>query len=54
MLKKNVNPVIIIKKPYKKNGRTVPQFLITDQKEFDLEKKKLINFIDKIQELGAS
>ncbi|GAA3510228.1 hypothetical protein GCM10022393_24280 [Aquimarina addita] len=54
MLKKFIKPVVVGEKPYKKNGRTAPQYLITDQKEFEKEKKRLIDFIYKTQELGAS
>ncbi len=31
---------------------SAPQFIITDQKEFNTEKNRLINFILKTQELG--
>ena len=39
-------------KPYPRNGRTAPQFIIADKREFDTEKKRLIDFINKTQELG--
>lgn len=29
-------------KPYKRNGRTAPIFLIKDKREFEIEKKRLI------------
>lgn len=40
-------------KPYPKNGRTAPQFIISDQRNFDVEKKKLISYIAKVQGLGT-
>lgn len=40
-------------KPYKRNTRTAPQFLITDEREFEKEKNRLIEGIRKTQELGA-
>jgi len=40
--------------PYKRNGRTSPIFIISDQREFDSEKQRLINFLQKTQELGAT
>ena len=40
--------------PYKKGGKTAPQFIITDQKEFEVEKTRLKNYILKTQELGAT
>ncbi len=40
--------------PYKPNGRTAPQFLITDNKDFDKEKTRLIDYINKTQSLGET
>ncbi len=40
--------------PYKKGGKTAPQFIITDQKEFEIEKTRLKNYILKTQELGST
>jgi len=39
--------------PYSKNGRTGPQFIITEPKVFEEEKKRLIDYIQKTQQLGA-
>lgn len=39
---------------YKKGSKTAPQFIITDQKEFEVEKERLKNYIIKTQELGAA
>jgi len=39
--------------PYIKNSRTAPQFVITETKDFDAEKTRLIDFIKKTQEMGA-
>lgn len=52
MLKLFVKNVVVSDKPYAKNGRTAPQFIISDEKEFESEKKRLIDFIIKTQELG--
>jgi hypothetical protein len=40
--------------PYAKNIRTAPQFVITDQRDFDTEKSKLIAYIRKCQDLGEN
>ena len=45
--------VVVGPKPYKQNSRTAPEFVITDQREFDTEKELLIGNINKVQELGA-
>ncbi|MFK8060806.1 MAG: DUF1569 domain-containing protein [Polaribacter sp.] len=54
MLKLFVKKIVISEKPYTKNGRTAPQFLMTEEKYFINEKTRLIDFINKTQELGAS
>lgn len=41
-------------KPYKKNLQTAPQFIIKDDKDFEAEKKRLIDFIEKTRELGEA
>jgi len=41
-------------KPYPKNGRTAPDFLITDEREFELEKNRLVSNIKRVLELGSS
>ena len=38
--------------PYKRNSRTAPMFVMTDDKDFDKEKKRLVDYITKTQELG--
>jgi len=41
-------------KPYPKNGRTAPQFVIKDSKNYNEEKAKLISYMKKTQELGEA
>lgn len=41
-------------KPYKQNLRTAPAFLMTEEKEFDKEKERLIGFLNKTIDLGES
>jgi len=40
--------------PYKKNSQTAPAFLITDERDFNHEKQRLISFLQKTQELGET
>lgn len=54
LLKALIKPIVVGEKPYKKNSRTAPDFLITDEKEFNAEKTRLIHYMNKTQELGAS
>ncbi|MFD0992950.1 DUF1569 domain-containing protein [Tenacibaculum geojense] len=44
---------VVSDKPFSKNGRTAPQFLIVNERDFEKEKQRLISYIRKTQELGA-
>jgi len=52
MLKILVKPSVVGEKPYKKNSRTAPDFLITNEREFIREKQRLTDHIIKTQKLG--
>ena len=54
MMKTIVKNFVVNEKPFKKNGKTPPQFLMTDEKDFTAEKNRLINYLTKTQELGAT
>ncbi len=40
-------------KPYPKNGRTAPQFVISDERDFLKEKDRLIGYLNQCKDLGA-
>lgn len=54
MIKLFAKNIVVGPKPYKKNARTAPMFLITDEREFETEKKRLIDYMRKTQQLGTS
>lgn len=54
MLKLFVKNAVVGPKPYPKNGRTAPQFVISDAKDFEAEKQKLIDYLHKFQEMGEN
>jgi len=54
LLKLIVKNAVVNEKPYKKNSATGPDFLIKDSRDFESEKKRLIDYITKTQELGES
>lgn len=49
-----VKGIVVGEKPYSKNGRTAPQFLITIEKDFDKEKNRMIDYLNKTLDLGAT
>lgn len=54
MLKFLVKPTVTGNVPYKKNLRTAPAFMITEDKDFETERKRLIDFLQKVQDLGEN
>ncbi|QLH45747.1 MAG: DUF1569 domain-containing protein [Bacteroidota bacterium] len=54
MLKMFVKNTVVNETPYKQNSRTAPQFLIKSDKNFEVEKKRLIDYIRHTTQLGAA
>ncbi|TDK45532.1 DUF1569 domain-containing protein [Algoriphagus formosus] len=53
LLKTFVKSGVVNEKPYPKNARTAPVFIISDRRDFEKEKSKLISYLQKTQELGS-
>ncbi len=53
MIKLFAKEIVVGPKPYKKNTRTAPMFLMTGDKDFEAEKTRLIEHINQTQELGV-
>lgn len=53
MLKLFVKKAVVGPKPYPKNGRTAPVFIIDDERDFDKEKNLLFENINKTHKLGS-
>ena len=54
ILKLLVKNKVVSETPYKHNNPTAPQFLIKETKNFEIEKKKLIDYLIKTQQLGEN
>lgn len=54
ILKGLVKKYVVGEGVYKQSSKTAPAFLITDQRDFELEKKRLTDFITKTQGLGEA
>lgn len=52
ILKSFVKPKVVGDKPYKQNSPTAPQFKVTADKDFDLEKERLIHYIERTLKMG--
>ncbi len=53
MLKLFVKNIIVGEKPYAKNSRTAPEFIIADERDFEKEKAALIANIKDVHEKGV-
>lgn len=54
ILKMIVKKKVVTETPYQKNGKTAPAFIIKENKDFEIEKQRLINYISKSQKLGET
>jgi len=53
LLKTFVKSGVVNEKPYPKNARTAPVFIISDRRDFEKEKSRLIGYLQRTQELGS-
>lgn len=49
ILKAFVKPLVVGDKLYKKSSQTAPAFLITDERDLEVERTKLIEYIQRVQ-----
>ena len=54
ILKTLVKNKVVGETPFPHNSRTAPQFIIKESKDFESEKQRLVNYINKTQQLGES
>ena len=52
MLKLFIKKAVVGPKTYPKNGRTAPDFIINDEKDFETEKEALLGYLQKTHQLG--
>ena len=54
ILKTFVKKIVVSETPFKHNEKTAPAFLISDSRNFEAEKQRLIDHINKTQQLGEN
>jgi hypothetical protein len=54
ILKNMIKKSVVNETPYKRNQQTAPVFLVKEDKVFEAEKKRLVDYINKTQQLGES
>lgn len=53
LLRAFVKPGVVGEKPYRRNTPTAPAFRITDQRDFERERDRLIGYVERAAELGG-
>jgi hypothetical protein len=53
LLKAFLKPIVVGPKPYKKNSRTAPDFIVADERVLEVERKRLTAYIAQVQAWGA-
>jgi hypothetical protein len=54
LLKTFIKSKVVGEKPFAKNLQTAPQFVVKDDKNFEAERNRLIEYIRKTQQLGEN
>ena len=54
LLKTFVKKIVVSDKPYKKNNQTASEFIIKDKRNFEVEKQRLLQYLQKTQKLGEA
>ncbi|MBK8948949.1 MAG: DUF1569 domain-containing protein [Flavobacteriales bacterium] len=54
LLKRFLKPIVVGPKPYAKNSRTAPSFVVADERVLEIERKRLIGYIGQVQAWGTT
>ncbi len=54
LIKLFAKSIVVGDKPYPKNSRTAPEFIIKDERAFEKEKQRLIDYLNKTLQLGEA
>ena len=53
IIKTFIKPIVLADKPFKKNSPTSGYYRMREEKDFDVKKKRLLDYLVKTQQLGA-
>ncbi len=53
LLKRFLKPIVVGPKPYAKNSRTAPDFIVADERVLETERKRIIDHINQVQAWGT-
>ena len=54
LLRLIAKPIVVGEKPYKRNSRTAPSFIVTGDRDFEAERERLKAFIERAQSEGVA
>lgn len=53
LLKSFLKPIVVGPKPYSKNSRTAPDFVVADERVLEVERRRLVDHINQVQAWGT-
>ena len=53
LLKSFLKPIVVGPKPYSKNSRTAPDFVVADERVLEVERRRMVDHINQVQAWGA-
>ena len=53
LLKSFLKPIVVGPKPYAKNSRTAPDFVVADERVLEVERRRLVDHINQVQAWGT-
>jgi hypothetical protein len=54
LLRTFLKPIVVGPKPYARNSRTAPEFIVSDARDLTVERTRLIGYITQVQAWGRS
>jgi hypothetical protein len=54
LLRQFLKPIVVGPKPYARNSRTAPEFIVSDARDLEVERRRIIDYINRTQSLGAA
>lgn len=52
ILRNLVKSKVVSEKPYPKNNQTAPAFVVSDERDFERERMRLVDYLNKTQQMG--
>jgi Protein of unknown function (DUF1569) len=54
LLRTFLKQIVVGEKPYRRNSRTAPEFIVADSRDIETERARLVAYLNQVQSLGAT